>query len=433
MSDLNQFYTAVVLDYFPRTFTNDDQDEIDKVVERYKGTPLSLASAQNLFSMPAGSIIAKLIDKPGGNDVRVCYPFFSHMSMPINAGEQVFVLFNNPICYWVTRKVSDRVANDPNYTHNDRSNFTSLLINGETNRVAKLFPDMGRVGFQYQTAVNLSSDYQQNFQGETVPRYTGVGSDHYLEGANNTLVLLGSGASLGNKAVKSGMIDIVAGRGQTSSTGPAAAFPNARGYTENDKTIKQNSDEGKLDLANDMSRIHVSMNMNPDTSFSTQLPSETYTNGSTPAVVAKSSKVRIIAREDASIQVEGPNGCSIVLNDNGDVYITPSESGRVFLSGPESDQEYLRYTEFDTIVRTLIAMNLKIQSAVTAVSAGAAAAATAAASFGTAAYATAAPAATAASAEAVTTLASTATNVQADTNLILQNLQTVKSKKIVGI
>ena len=73
------------------------------------------------------------------------------------------------------------------------------------------------------------------------------------------------------------------------------------------------------------------------------LPSGTVASSQSPSIVQKSDKIRIIARQDVAITVEGSSGASVVVNSNGDIYLTPSASGKVYLSGPESDQGYVKH------------------------------------------------------------------------------------------
>jgi hypothetical protein len=108
------------------------------------------------------------------------------------------------------------------------------------------------------------------------------------------------------------MIDLVAGRGQTSNTSANQIYTNDRSYQEIDKTSYGNLQEGILDLASDLSRVHVTMNMNPDTAFSLKIGEDL---GSGPTIVQKSNKIRINARNDVKISTETDAGnVGIVLN-----------------------------------------------------------------------------------------------------------------------
>ena len=336
MQDLCQFYTVVVIEYFSRPLTS---EEAESIKNKYASLKIPFLTPERLVSMPHGSILGRYIDNFELNDIRVFYPFFPHMNMPIKPGEQVFALNDDKKGFWVTRKASDLVAEDINYTHNDRSNYSANFINtvmstGVINKPAQLFPDTGQAGISYATVVENSQTMKTEFQGEVVPRYPVHNADFSLQGSNNSLIVLGSSATLGSKSVKSGMIDIVAGRGQGILTKPAAEFQNIRAYTEVDKTAKLNPNEGNLDLTSDLSRIHVSMNINADAMFGIE---ENEDSEDGPSIVLKTDHIRLLARKDMKIIVgSSDDPSSIILKSNGDIIITPSSSGIIKLGGEDA-------------------------------------------------------------------------------------------------
>ena len=336
MQDLCQFYTVVVIEYFSRPLTS---EEAESIKNKYASLKIPFLTPERLVSMPHGSILGRYIDNFELNDIRVFYPFFPHMNMPIKPGEQVFALNDDKKGFWVTRKASDLVAEDINYTHNDRSNYSANFINtvmstGVINKPAQLFPDAGQAGISYATVVENSQTMKTEFQGEVVPRYPVHNADFSLQGSNNSLIVLGSSATLGSKSVKSGMIDIVAGRGQGILTKPAAEFQNIRAYTEVDKTAKLNPNEGNLDLTSDLSRIHVSMNINADAMFGIE---ENEDSEDGPSIVLKTDHIRLLARKDMKIIVgSSDDPSSIILKSNGDIIITPSSSGIIKLGGEDA-------------------------------------------------------------------------------------------------
>jgi len=336
MQDLCQFYTVVVIEYFSRPLT---AEEAVSIKNKYASLKIPFLTPERLVSMPHGSILGRYIDNFELNDVRVFYPFFPHMNMPIKPGEQVFALNDDKKGFWVTRKASDAVAEDINYTHNDRSNYSANFINtemttGVINKPAQLFPDAGQAGISYSTVVENSQTMKTEFQGEAVPRYPVHNSDFSLQGSNNSLIVLGSSATLGSKSVKSGMIDIVAGRGQGILTKPTAEFQNVRAYTEVDKTANLNPNEGNLDLTSDLSRIHVSMNINADAMFGIE---ENEDSEDGPSIVLKTDHIRLLARKDMKIIVgSSDDPSSIILKSNGDIIITPSSSGIIKLGGEDA-------------------------------------------------------------------------------------------------
>jgi hypothetical protein len=336
MQDLCQFYTVVVIEYFSRPLTG---AEAELIKIKYASLKIPFLTPERLVSMPHGSILGRYIDNSDSNDIKVFYPFFPHMNMPVKPGEQVFALNDDKKGFWVTRKASDLVAEDVNYTHNDRSSYSANFINtemtkGVINKPAQLFPDSGQAGISYSTVVENSQTMKTEFQGETVPRYPVHNADFSLQGSNNSLIVLGSSATLGSKSVKSGMIDIVAGRGQGILTKPTAEFQNVRAYTEVDKTANLNPNEGNLDLTSDLSRIHVSMNINADAMFGIE---ENEDSEDGPSIVLKTDHIRLLARKDMKIIVgSSDDPSSIILKSNGDIIITPSSSGIIKLGGEDA-------------------------------------------------------------------------------------------------
>jgi hypothetical protein len=148
-----------------------------------------------------------------------------------------------------------------------------------------------------------------------------------LEGTNNTLIVLGtdrSGAAAQFSSDQdkgqipepvdddapdhSGCIDIVAGRGQTTATS-GNEVKNSIGRTELDKAPRQpQPNEGDPDFVADRSRIHVSQRVQVDK----RLKIDEYNrdlsitdDARAGAIVAKSDKVRAIARKDMQLLVTG--------------------------------------------------------------------------------------------------------------------------------
>lgn len=351
MEGLGSLYTGVVVEYFS---SSPNSDEINSLVSKLKNAKMPILDPSRLGSMPAGSILAMMIDNTDQNDLQVFYPLFPHINMPVKAGEQVIVIFGSAqrgdrIGYWLSRKPADLIAEDVNYTHNDRSNFTSnfnstSLSSPNTPTPGQGFPDSGLTGIKYKSVIENSTTYQEDFQGEVVPRYFPKSTDLALQGSNNTLIVLGSSITLGKeKSINSGVIDIVTGRGQDERTKPASILSNVRSYEEVDKTKPRNPEEGDLDLTTDLSRINVAMNLNPDDEFNISVGENT---GNSPSIVLKTDKVRVVARQDMKILV-GPDGdpSSIVLKSNGDIIITPSSMGIIKLGGEDAAGAILATTD----------------------------------------------------------------------------------------
>ena len=264
--------------------------------------------------------------------------------------------------YWMTRMSVDVDVDDVNYTHADRmhpqrvptppsiagnsteDDLTPILDfpngdgtpEGMTLPKASSYEDIVSTSFGTRLATfatpplsdawgvagvttgmsNAVGAYE--FTGEVVPRFTKNCSDMALQGSNNTLISLGEDITAdlitvgGASAIASvtggrGAIDLVAGRGQSSSTAPAAEKPNTRLYTETDKaTANQNKDEGSP-TSDDLSRVYISMKGTPAAFTGDDGMSLGFTPAAmTPFILAKSSAIRLVGG-DVSI-LAGPSG-----------------------------------------------------------------------------------------------------------------------------
>ena len=344
MSDnMNQFFTAVAIEVFAIPIRTPDQ--VTALKEKYRLTDTPVLVENALLTMPHGSILGKVIDNINDNDVQVFYPFFSHMSSPVKPGEQFFALKFGAIYYWVTRKVSDYIAEDPNFTHNDRTMLSANFIGQDLvqkNKTSKVFPNIAAPGFSYESIVNGSDTYQKNFQGEPVPRYGTLSQDFSIRGSNNALIVLGNSNTVGeSKRQLSGLIDIVAGRGLGRLTRPTSDILNDRKYQEVDKSAVLNVDEGNLDILNDASRVHVTMSGNIDADLgigSNTLPKtdgkDTSPVPNSPYVLLRSDEIRISARQNGSIKIikEGQAGDE---RGAGRAVITIQPNGTIMIDGPK--------------------------------------------------------------------------------------------------
>ena len=342
-NNMNQFFTAVAIEVFSTPLRTADQ--VVALKEKYSltGTPVVVENA--LLTMPHGSILGRVIDNVDDVDVQVFYPFFSHMTSPIKPGEQFFALKFDAIYYWVTRKVSDYIAEDPNFTHNDRTMFSANFIGmglNQKNKTSAIFPDTSAPGFSYSDIVNNSVTYAKNFQGEPVPRYSKFSQDYAICGSNNSLIVLGNSSTVGeNKRAESGLIDIVAGRGQTKQTSPSDIIINSRKYPENNKAADINSNEGDLDIVNDASRVHVTMSGNIDAALgisSRTLPrtdgKDTSPVADSPYVLVRSDEIRISARQNGSIKII-KEGQADDERGSGRAVITIQPNGTIMIDGPK--------------------------------------------------------------------------------------------------
>lgn len=352
---MSKIYTVDVVEYFDVPITT--IEEYKKIVEKYANRKIPIVNPQTLTTMPRGCILGRYKDFRESTGTYIFFPFFSHIHMPVKPGEQVWALNNQKFGFWLSRKPSDLVAEDANFTHGDRSihGVSILNIAGE-DPLAKTFNQDSRNPTNYQDVIQNSNSYKEEFQGESVPRFPPIGPDFSIQGSNNSLLVLGSASSTGEKEEKTGMIDLVVGRGQTPNTAPYNTFSNSRNYEEVDKaSLNQNIDEGKLDLVNDLSRIHLSMNNNPDQDFGISFGEDA---GSGPSVVLKTDKVRIYAREDIKISVGDQAG--IIIKSNGEIVILPSDTGVIKLGGEDADKAILCQTPIATTAGQVIAQPIPI-------------------------------------------------------------------------
>lgn len=369
---------AVVVD----VCTGYNQAEISEYMEQSD-------SSIPLDRIPRNSCIVRRVsegaDSAAPSNVLV-YPFFSsHISMPVKAGETVWVIFDRnvkSIGYWLSRVHGDVTSEDVNFSHYDRS-FTPKTpaqttpgtvekASGPKDKVAPKedFPNLslkqnpdGANSF-YEIA---TSNVGKHIKFEPVPRYFKKPEDLVIQGSNNTLVSLTTdrgwskpedpktGFTLANSGTVeySGTVDIVAGRSRWISAGEKTRTvpetrSNTQGFVETSKdpgiTKEVNPTEGDPDFESDAARIYVSMKSPIDArlALADQIPvvpgedetRETQTDKS--AIALKADKVRIVARKDDSHTING----NIVIvkegekSDTGDhCAISLLEDGTVLISG----------------------------------------------------------------------------------------------------
>lgn len=356
LSGFSYYKEAVVLDYISNpSLVTEDQ------VSTY-GSNFSLSMIQRC---PRGTIVGHPIGQT--DTVTLFYPFFSnHVSLPVKPGEYVWYFQYGRIYYWISRRVADYGYEDVNYTKASNANKAKKISSAEprpkdafAGSGADLSSDQAQsLGNEGDLTLSMlpgnltfdrikkNSNAGKQIVYEPVPVYSSKCGEFSLQGSNNTSIVQGSNFGGGKKS-ESGYVDISAGRGRISDTGVTV-------LDDQDPPVASrevlNPNEGEPSIATDASRIVVSHGMDPDGLFQTGLPSGTVNQAFSPSIVSKSDKIRVIARSDVAVSVEGSNGCSVVLNSNGDIYVNPAASGKVYLSGPGSDQPYLRYDDFRKVV-----------------------------------------------------------------------------------
>lgn len=351
------------------------------------------------------------------------FPFFSsHLSLPCKPGEVVWAMYEDPnakikdIAYWLSRVAEPHHVDDVNHTHSPRQ-LDSSYFTGFREKVAGTdtiayelqnyqmaqtiqgsrapydektkfisVPGIDRDDIIFESLIT-KMDASQSCIFESVPRFKKRPGDVALEGSNNTLVVLGTNrtdvaalyppgqpSQQFDKDKFSGCIDIVAGRGMTTSTGgtPVSTTNILRGdpiKQEINKSLREEEFtpmEGDPDYDLDRSRILISQKNVVDAVFSTDphlsLPSVNMSEGSSRASIAiKSDKIRLIARSDISIIVtdyeevtESDNSsgylkskfsyeewASITIKRDGNIIFSPGKKGYIKLGGDDANKALL--------------------------------------------------------------------------------------------
>ena len=319
------YYRAVVLEVItdPASLTAEDRTKLQNQVQ----------NPEFVATMPANTIIAKIVSETHdglGLAPLVLYPFYqSHMQFPVQAGEHVYVVFEDQaflgmsLGRWVTRIHENYYVEDLNYTHADRR-FDPTL-NPELERLSQEhrrqqgntlssgqpsnkpgFPNgtgvsgghtleqSEREPNPYDSIADSKTAKQGNF--EPVPRFIKRPQDFVIQGMNNSLIVLGQdrtgkavrpeqSSESKDKRQRAGSIDVVAGRGRFLPT-PSENSPdsseekktaplvveNTRGYKEVDKTPalrnrQRNPTEGDPSFEHDAARVLVAMSSVADETF----------------------------------------------------------------------------------------------------------------------------------------------------------------------
>ena len=174
---------------------------------------LSFINPQVIETMPMNSIFAYIVDDNQSKDdpkLTVCYPFFPpHLSLPIKAGEYVWIICENvkgvKYYYWMCRKVGSLQIDDLNYTNMERIPAVNDILEEQATQ-------QGTSDIDYNSAYSLdevedilanqtnkksnmpislsdimrtSYSYNTEFTGEPVPRLAKDCSDIVLQGSNN--------------------------------------------------------------------------------------------------------------------------------------------------------------------------------------------------------------------------------------------------------
>lgn len=361
--------------------------------------------------IPRNTIIAKNVGYL--TSPMFVFPFFpSHISLPCKVGESVWTFVENDKAFWFCKITESRLADDVNHTHAGHAleishnlgtieSIKDSKSEEETETGKNIWYELRNGAVQVVDGERLTSPENNILIGEkedifekliteteaskltvyeSVPRFSKRPGDITIEGTNNTLIVLGNDRKDKLEIEKtdlkssSGMIDIVAGRGQTKETyGIAADTTRIVAGKKKGEKIKSELNkspnvlepkEGEPDFKNDRSRILVSQRTLVDKNFdldSYNKKSEleiSDTSDGDAAIVIKTDKIRLIARSDVEIIVKGfkspleksPDGqnrkdenddtdkwASIIIKANGDIVMTPSKEGYIKLGSEKAD------------------------------------------------------------------------------------------------
>lgn len=370
------------------------ESKLDERIRGYNITNRDIV--KSLTSLPRNTIIATPKFGPtstGLENVEFVYPFFaSHISLPIKVGELVWVLREDParmrsaVSYWMSRVAEPHHNDDINHTHSPRSLDKTLQYDpGKPSNPKFEFNDgemdddrILREGSAYIGSNAERKEFESLLTTtrasalhvyEAVPRYRKRPGDLAFEGSNNALITLGTIRTgvLSSKDVfpsiddvkeKSGMIDIVVGRGQIPPTA-GEVVKNTLGRNEINKfETKLSMNEGDPHYPSDRSRIALFQRTDFGSggldsllglkSYNLQLQIDPARNG---AVLAKSDHLRFVARKDIEIVVVGDNNgsdgsnidnyASIVVKSDGTIILKPSNTAVIKLGGEDADKAIL--------------------------------------------------------------------------------------------
>ena len=310
------FQKAVVEEVFfnPKELTNEERQRIRSLV----------ANPDIVDQLPANSVMAVLVSDGVSQAIPtrvILTPFFqTHFMLPVQAGEQVSVIFEDFQKYnflngkWVTRISENLSVEDPNFTHGDRRYYrvtteterTSVASERSNTRLIYTpdFPNGGRQENSFSLpfdgninpydAIQKTASASLMHSYEPVPRWSKRPHEFVLQGMNNSLIMVGrdrigsvSSSSPQEQKKYAGSIDLVTGRSRylltpqdstiTSEHYSTSPFivTNSRGLLEIDKSPKVNSrteqpKEGDPDFSRDAARVYISMKTLGDINFKLQ-------------------------------------------------------------------------------------------------------------------------------------------------------------------
>lgn len=384
-----------------------DPHIIDDVKIDYWEHVLKVNNIRIARVLPRNTIIAQRIfvgSSPSSDNPVFVYPMMTHLNLPCKAGEHVWVMFENPtseLGFWMCRIAEPHIIDDINHTHSPRQFDASLSA---TNK--DTFDGTGGSKHEFRNGITDSANGERYSRGSTqfipgsedeyeklmtesdagritvhepVPRIRKRPADLVIEGSNNASITIGTDRS--GPVAKyeqdetrgsipkptediqgtAGSIDMVTGRGETQSTGghvvTSTKLAGGDFKKELAKTTKELvPSEGDPDYKNDRSRVLISQKTKVDANFSiANFNTKTFdisdADDGSGAIVLKSDKIRLIARQDLEIMVSGfatTNGkiadnddaskyASIVLKSDGTIILKPADHAVLKLGGEDAN------------------------------------------------------------------------------------------------
>ena len=181
----------------------------------------TLVNKADYARAPRNSIVCRIVTDGRGktqNSDFVCFPFFSsHLMMPVKAGEQVWIFFEQVGAlegrpYWVSRIAEPLLVEDANFTHSDRRlqrDFQGTATDSQKEDGSGNFVNPRKLTFQnanpavpdnatlfggqevFPSIITGSAEYGMTAI-EPVPRLTKRPGDLVIQGSNNTAIYLGT-------------------------------------------------------------------------------------------------------------------------------------------------------------------------------------------------------------------------------------------------
>ena len=309
------FFRTVVVEiyYEPDLLTPEEKQSIKQKV----------TNPEFVDTMPPNSILGRVVSSNQDTSIAtlaIFYPLFSsHISFPLDAGEQVAIVYEdyqqqgNHLGRWIDRFHESSFVEDSNYTHSDRRFDvvnTSIINRASSGSIVPAFTNGGGTigSFTLQPSSNNNNPYDEivrNSSGsfgsnfEPVPRWVKRPNEFVIQSKNNALISIGTdrtgpatrvtGSLQKDQFPYAGTIDIVCGRGRgnipyTENQEPdlederlsTSPFPirNSRRNLETDKipirrNKRRNAKEGNPNFRRDATRIYASMNTLGDDNFKT--------------------------------------------------------------------------------------------------------------------------------------------------------------------